>query len=119
MLRVVTQFQSDFILILFCSCCCYYCCLVLTAFFAPFYRTIPIQQPHKRHQHLLLSFTTKFLRESASHRIVSKSRLSKHAFSCGFLCVPHVYVNVNVIAFQQNEHESRREKKDPGKQQQQ
>ena len=22
-----------------------------------------------------------------------------------FLCVPHAYVNVNVIAFQQNEHE--------------
>lgn len=39
-------------------------------------------------------------------RIVSKSRLSKHTFRCGFLCVPHAYVNVNVIAFQQNEHES-------------
>lgn len=54
---------------------------------------------------------------------MSKSRLSKHAFNCGLflsvvvvvffrVCAPHAYVNVNVIAFQQNEHKGVRNKTD-------
>lgn len=55
-------------------CCCYF---VELCAFLPFCCSFS-NRPHKRHQHLLS------VSQHSQEPIVSKSRLSKHAFNCGF-----------------------------------